>query len=137
MLILILIHFGVNLGQKSQSCPFWLKNGTMSIFRLLILIPTSVFSISNAKSILGQIWAEKVKVVCLAWKLTHTLTHAHAHACTHTHTHTSSYFNISISNLNLEDADLLSFGENLSRKSWILYFVWKLVHRINILRMWL
>ena len=35
-----------------------------------------VFWISNPRSTFGQIWAEKVKAVCFAWKLAHTHTHA-------------------------------------------------------------
>ena len=31
---------------------------------------------ANPKSIFGQIWAEKVKAVCFAWKLAHTHMHA-------------------------------------------------------------
>ena len=33
------------------------------------------FLIANPKSIFGQIWAEKVKAVCFAWKLAHTHMH--------------------------------------------------------------
>ena len=40
---------------------------------MLILIPTLVFRISNPKSIFGQIWAEKDKALCFAWKSPHTL----------------------------------------------------------------
>ena len=74
-------------GQKS--CLFWLKIGTHGISRMLILIPTTVFWIANSRSTFGQIWAEKVKAVCFAWKLVHT----------HTHTkyleNVDSYFDIS------------------------------------------
>ena len=56
-------------GQNSQSCQFRLKICTQSILRMLILIPNLGFSISNPKSIFGQIWVEKVIVVCFAWKL--------------------------------------------------------------------
>ena len=56
---------------------------------MLILIPTIFFWIVNPKSIFGQIWAEKVKAVCFAWKL----------AYTHIHTQyledVDSYFDIS------------------------------------------
>ena len=54
-----------------QICPFCLKIGTCGISRMLILILTLVFWILNPKSIAGQIWIEKVKVVRLAWKLAH------------------------------------------------------------------
>ena len=62
------IHFWENLGQKTQSCPFCLRIGTHCISRMLILISTLVFSISNQTSIFGQMWAKKPKVVCFAWK---------------------------------------------------------------------
>ena len=65
------IHFWANLGPKIQSCPFCLKIGAPSISRMLILIPTLVFWISNPNFLFGQIWAKKVKVVRFNWKLTH------------------------------------------------------------------
>ena len=43
------IHFWTNLGPKSQICTSCLKIGTHSISRMLILIPTLNFWISNAK----------------------------------------------------------------------------------------
>ena len=67
------IHFWANLCRKSQSSPYWLKIGTESISRILILIPTLLFSISNPKSIFGQNWAEKFKVVHFDWKLAHVV----------------------------------------------------------------
>ena len=63
------INFLANLDRKSQSCLFFLKIGTHSILTMLILIPTLVFWFSDPKSIFGQIWAEKVKVVQFGWKL--------------------------------------------------------------------
>ena len=63
------IHFWTNLAQKSQSCSFCLKISMKSISRMLILIRTLVFWISNPKSVFGQILAEKVKAVCFSWKL--------------------------------------------------------------------
>ena len=42
-----------------------MKIGTNGIWRMLILISTLVFWISNPKSIFRQIWAKKVKVVRL------------------------------------------------------------------------
>ena len=57
------IHFCVTLGRKSQSYLFCLKSGTRDILRMLILIPALVFWISNLKSIFGQIWSKKVKVI--------------------------------------------------------------------------
>ena len=62
-------HFCANFGRKSQSCSFWLKIGRHGILTMLTLIPTFVFWIPNPKSIFGQIWTEKVKVVCFAWNL--------------------------------------------------------------------
>ena len=140
------IYFWVNLGQESQSCPFWLKIGTHGISRMLIIIPTLVFWISKPKFIFWQIWTEKVKVACFVWKWTHT----------HTHTYIVSrrcwflfrYRFSQMSNLNLEDSDSYSeisflklqikletpksiFWANLSRKNWILPFAWKLVHRVS------
>ena len=60
-----------NLGRTIKSCPFWLKIGTHGILTMLILIPTLVFWISGPKSIFGQMWAKKVKVVQFGWKLAH------------------------------------------------------------------
>ena len=62
------IHFWANLGRKNQSCLFFLKIGTHGILTMLILIPTLVFWISDRKSIFGQIWAKKVKIVQFGWK---------------------------------------------------------------------
>ena len=67
------IHFWVNFSRKCQSCLFFLKIGTHGILTMLILIPTLFFWISDPKSIFRQIWAKKVKVVYLAWKLVHML----------------------------------------------------------------
>ena len=58
-------------GPKSQSYQFCLKIGTYGIWRMLILIPTLVSRICNPKSIFGQIWAKKFKVVHFDWKLAH------------------------------------------------------------------
>ena len=71
------ILFWTNLDRKSQSCLFWLKTGIHGISRMLILIPTTVFWIANPRSTFGQIWAEKVKAVCLPenW---YTLTCTHS-----------------------------------------------------------
>ena len=59
------------MGQKSQSCLFYLKIGTHVISRFLILVPILVFWISKPKSIFGQIRIEKLKVVQFGWKLAH------------------------------------------------------------------
>ena len=58
-------HFWANSDRKSQICPFCLTIGTHSILRVLILIPTLVFWVSNPKPISGQIWAKRIKVVVL------------------------------------------------------------------------
>ena len=58
--------FQVNLGRKSQSCLFCLKIGTHAISRMLILIPTIVFSISKPKSFLGKFRPKKSKLSILA-----------------------------------------------------------------------
>ena len=62
-------HFWGNLGRKIQSYRFCLKIGTDCIKRMLIFIPTLVFWICSPKSIFGQIWAKKVKVVHFSRKL--------------------------------------------------------------------
>ena len=66
-------HFWANFDPKTKSCPFCLKIGTHGISRMLILIPTLVSWISNCNVLLGQIWAEKIKVVCFNWKLVHMI----------------------------------------------------------------
>ena len=65
------IHFWANLGPKIQSCLFCLKIGTHGISRMLILIRTLVFWISNPNFPFGQICVKKVKVVQFGWKLAH------------------------------------------------------------------
>ena len=49
------IPFGANLGQKCQSCPFYLKIGEHGIFWMLTLIPTLVFWIPKPKFVFKQI----------------------------------------------------------------------------------
>ena len=60
-----------NLGQKTKSCPFWLKIGTYGI--LEVLIPNLDPKIPTPKPIFGQIWAQKFEVVHFVWKLVHEL----------------------------------------------------------------
>ena len=58
------IHFWANLGQKSQSCPFCLKNGTSGILEELIPILDIDFQNFNAKI---NFWAnldQKKKLDC-------------------------------------------------------------------------
>ena len=58
------IHFWANLGPKSQSCSFCQKIGTHGRYlKIMILLPISVFWISNPNFLFGQIWAKKVKAV--------------------------------------------------------------------------
>ena len=63
------VHFCANLGKKSQYCLFCLKIGTHVISRMLILIQTLVFWISNSKSIFGQIWAKKYQSCSFCLKI--------------------------------------------------------------------
>ena len=105
-----------------------------SISMIMILIPTLVFWISNPKPIFGQIWSEKVKAICLAWKLTRTRTHTHTHTHTHTNKHMQSISRMLILILRLifwNSKPIFIFWTNLSQKSWILDFVWKLVHEVS------
>ena len=60
-----------NLGRKIKSCPFWLKIDAHGILEVLIPNPDLDFEILTPKSIFGQIWAQKVKVVRFVRKLVH------------------------------------------------------------------
>ena len=53
------------------SCPFWLEIGTQGISRMLILIPTLLFSVFNAKSIFGKIWAKKFQLTLCSYHVTY------------------------------------------------------------------
>ena len=53
-------------GPKSQSCAFCLKIGRNGISRMLILILTLNFWISNSKFPFGQVWAKNGKAVRFA-----------------------------------------------------------------------
>ena len=57
-------------GREKRQFSVLPETSTHDILRM-ILLPTLVFWISNPKSISGQIWAKKVKVVRFAWKLAH------------------------------------------------------------------
>ena len=102
----------------------------------------NIFWIADLKSIFGQIWLKKskVKAVCLAWKLEPT--------CIHTQylEDVDSYFDINFlkfQTLILRMLILIRrlvfwnsepkfiFWTNLSQKIWIIYFSWKLVHRVS------
>ena len=54
------------LGPKKSKLSVLPEIGMHGISRMLILIPALDFSIFNPKSIFGQNWAEKVKVVRFA-----------------------------------------------------------------------
>ena len=56
---------------EKSKCSVLPETGTHDILRMMTLLPTLVFWIFNPKSISGQIWAKKVKVVRFAWKLAH------------------------------------------------------------------
>ena len=60
-----------NIGWKIQICPFGLKISIFGMFEVVIPNPDLDFGNSDPKSIFGQIWAEKVKVVRFTWKLEH------------------------------------------------------------------
>ena len=60
--------FGQIWALKSQNCSFCLKIGTHSISRMLILIPTLVFWISNPNCFGGANLGQKSQI---NWKLTH------------------------------------------------------------------
>ena len=62
------IRFWANLDQKSKSCLCCLKIGKYGNSRMLILIPTLAFRISNSESIFRQIWAKMFKVFHFARK---------------------------------------------------------------------
>ena len=104
-----------------QSCLFWPKIGTHVISRILILIPTIVFQIANPKSIFRQIWAENVKAACLS-EIWHTRTFIHSIS-------KMLILILILVFINFKPKSIL--WTNLSRKTWILHFVWKLLHRVS------
>ena len=124
---------------KSQRCLFFLKIGTHSVSRMLALIPTLVFWVSNPKSIFGEIWAKKVKVDHFVWILTHLVSQGcwflfyyFAWKLAHTHPQSISRMLILILRLLFWNSKPISiFWTNLSQKGWIVYFVFKLVHKIS------
>ena len=61
--------FMANLGQKRQSCPFYLKIDTRSIFEVLIPKLHWDFRNSDLKIHFWPIWAEWVKNFHFSWKL--------------------------------------------------------------------
>ena len=148
------IHFWANLGWKS---PFFLKIGTHGILTMAIFLPTLVFWISKPKSIFGQIWTKKVKVVCFAWKLVHML----SQSCWFLFQHELFQFqnlnpflgkfgpkNSKLSSLAenwhtecLDDVDSYSniffvsnpksfFGQIWAKKFKVVHFDWKLAHMV-------
>ena len=111
---------------------------------MLILIPTLFFSVWNPKSFFGQILAEKFKVVHFDWNLVHMVLPENWHTCTCTHSISKTLILISI--LAFSNFKPKSWGcwlvfwnskpksifwTNLSQETWILYFAWKLVHRVS------
>ena len=94
------IHFWANLGQKSQSCPVWLKIGTQRVSTMVILIPTLFFSVLNLKSFLDKFEEKKLFILTENW---HTWYFVDA----------DSYFNNSFLNCQLK----IHFWANLGRKS--------------------
>ena len=104
--------------RNSQSCLFCQKIDTHDISRMLIFIPTLVFWISNPKSIFGEIWAKKNKVVRFVWKLAHTV----PRECRFLFQHQFS----DIRNLSLENADFysdISFLKSFT-KSFFFWQIW-------------
>ena len=102
--------------------------------RIMILIPTLIFWISNPKSIFWKILSERVKAICFAWKLAHTHTHTHTHTHRDRHIHTHRILRMVILILRLvfwNSKPIFIFWANLSQKSWILRFAWKLVYKVS------
>ena len=62
-----------NFYPKIHCCPFSLKIATRSMSRMLIPNPDLHFWNFTPKSIFGQIWAQKFKVVSFVWKLVHVV----------------------------------------------------------------
>ena len=60
------ILFWAKLGQKSQSCLFYLKIGTRSISRMLILIPILISQFLNLNPFLGKI-SPANGTLCFVW----------------------------------------------------------------------
>ena len=107
----IYVLWAYNIIEKKLKL-FVLPENWQSVSRIMILIPTLVFWISNPKSIFVEIWSEKVKTICFAWKLAHTHTH------THTHTQRESILRILILILRLvfwNFKPIPMFWENFSR----------------------
>ena len=106
-----------NLGQKIKSCPFWLKIGTHGTLEVLIPNPDFDFWNSYPKSIFGQIWAQKVKVVCFVWKLVHIV----SQGC---------WFRIQTKTFKISTPKSI-FGQIWAQKFKVVRFVWKLVHMVS------
>ena len=84
---------------------------------MLILISTLVFWIFNPKSIFGQVWAKKVKVVHLSWKFTHRISQGSWFLFCH------YFFEVPTQNLFL--------GKFQSKKVKVVCFSWKLVYGVS------
>ena len=125
------IHFWANLGPKIQSCPFCLKIGTHGISRMLILIPTLVFWISNPNFLFRPIWAGNTKVVRFNWKLAHMV----SRGCWFLFQHVFSYwflFQHLFSQFRTKDPFLAKFGPKRSNLS-----ILPEIGTLGILRMWI
>ena len=112
-----------------------MKIGTRSISRMLIFIPTLRFWIPNPNSIFEQTWAEKFRVVRFARKLAHII----SLGCWFLLRHYFSEILTLVSRMLIFILTLFFwhskpkslFWANLSWKSQIVYFAWKLTHRIS------
>ena len=100
------IRFWANFGRKSQAVHFFWKLACMASWRCWFLFKQFIF---------GQIWTEKVKVVCFAWNLAHPR---------YRYWFLFWYQFSQILNLNLEDADSYSEISFLKFQTYI-YFLGK------------
>ena len=106
-----------NLCQKKKSCPFWLKIGTHGILEMLIPNPDLDFEIPTPKSISGQIWAQKFKVVRFVWKLVHVV----SQRC---------WFQIQTQIFEISTPKFI-FGQIWAQKVKVVRFVKTLVHMVS------
>ena len=107
-----------NLGHKIQTGPFWLKICIHGILKALTPNPDWEFwNIDHRKIFFGQIWAEKVRNVCFARKLTHTV----SRGCWFLFGH---YF----SEVSNPDSILGKLGP---KKFKVVRFAWKLARRVS------
>ena len=102
------IHFWANLGRKKVKvvCFVW-KLAHRVFRRCWFLFQQLVFRISNPKLIFEQVWDKKVLAVCL------------------------EILSLILRLVFWNSKPKSIFWANLSRKGWIVYFAWKLVHRVS------